>query len=172
MESSTVDLILNVGRAIGSGWQLHIQSNGTFGMCASDIGIIVFGVNSLRSIFRPVSWSIVANESSEAFAYCYNGIRAAFFKLLTPGEVRLCTNFVRCLCCQQIREVQEMAEVAQVLQNPDKKLPVKKAGADNTTKWSKFAKQLLAGIEGQAHAHCLHTMHTMHTFQQWQNHRK
>jgi hypothetical protein len=37
-----------------------------------------------------------------------------------------------------------MAEVAQVLQNPDNKLPVKKAGADNTTKWSKLAKQLLA----------------------------
>ena len=90
METSTVDLILNVGRAIGSGWQLHIQADGTFGFCASDIGVIVFGVNSLRCIFRPVSWSIVANESSEAFAYCYNGIRAAFFKLLTPCEVRLC----------------------------------------------------------------------------------
>jgi len=40
-----------------------------------------------------------------------------------------------------------MAEVAQVLQDPDNKLPVKKAGADNTTKWSKFAKQLLAGAK-------------------------
>jgi hypothetical protein len=62
--------------AIGSGWQLHIQWDGTFGMCASDIGVIqvVFGVNSLRGIFRPVSWSIVANESSEAFVHCYNGI--------------------------------------------------------------------------------------------------
>jgi hypothetical protein len=113
-------------------------------MCASDFGVIVFGVNSLRGIFRPVSWSIVPNESSEAFAYCYNGIRAAFFKLLTPSEVRLCPNSVRCLCCQQMREVQEMADVAQVLQDPDRKLPVKKAGADNTTKWSKFVKQVLA----------------------------
>ncbi len=52
------------------------------------------------------SRSIVANESSEAFAYC---IRAAFFNLLTPSEVRFCPNSVRCLCCQQIREVQEMA---------------------------------------------------------------
>ncbi len=68
MESSTVDLLLNVGRAIGSGWELHLQTDGTFGLCASDIGIIVFGVNSLRGIFRPVSWSIIANESSEAFA--------------------------------------------------------------------------------------------------------
>ncbi len=89
METSTVDLLLNVGRAIGSGWELYIQSDGTFGLCASDIGAIVFGVDSLRGIFRPVSWSIVANESSEAFAYCYNGIRAAFFKLLTPCEAFL-----------------------------------------------------------------------------------
>ena len=125
MESSTVDLLLNVGRAIGSGWELHIQSDGTFGLCASDIGVIVFGVNSLRGIFRPVWWSIVANESSEAFAYCYNGIRAAFFRLLTPGEVRLCPISAQCLCCQQIREVQEMPEVVKVLQDPLKRLQVK-----------------------------------------------
>ncbi len=29
METSTVDLILNVGCAIGSEWQLHIQADGT-----------------------------------------------------------------------------------------------------------------------------------------------
>jgi hypothetical protein len=51
METSTVDLVLNVGRAIRSGWQLHIQSDGTFGLCASYIGVIVFGVNSLPCIF-------------------------------------------------------------------------------------------------------------------------
>ncbi len=51
MESSTVDLLLNVGRTIGSAWELHIQSDGTFGLCASDIGVVVFGVNSLRGIF-------------------------------------------------------------------------------------------------------------------------
>jgi hypothetical protein len=147
METSTVDLLLNVGRAIGSKWELHIQSDGTFGLCASDIGVINFGVNSLRGIFRQVSWSIVANESSEAFAYCYNGIRAAFFKLLTPGEVRLCPISAKCQCCQQIREVQAMPEVIKVLNDPNKKLPVKKAGADNTTKWSKFARQLIAGAK-------------------------
>jgi hypothetical protein len=142
-----VDLLLNVGRAIGSRWELHIQSDGTFGLCASDIGVIIFGVNSLRCIFRPVAGSIVANESSEAFAYCYNGIRAAFFRLLTPGSVQLCPISAQCLCCQQIREVQEMPEVVKVLNDPSKKLPVKKAGADNTTKWSKFARQLIAGAK-------------------------
>jgi hypothetical protein len=40
-----------------------------------------------------------------------------------------------------------MAEVVQVLQDPEKKLQVRKAGADNTTKWSKFARQLLAGAK-------------------------
>ncbi len=147
MESSMVDLLLNVGRAIGSGWELHIQADGTFGLCASHIGVIVFGVNSLRGIFRPVSWSIVANESSEAFAYCYNGIRAAFLRLLTPCAVQLCPISAQCLCCQQIREVQEMPEVVKVRQDPLKRLQVKKAGADNTTKWSKFARQLLAGAK-------------------------
>jgi hypothetical protein len=38
METSTVDLLLNVGRAIGSKWELHIQSDGTFGLCASETG--------------------------------------------------------------------------------------------------------------------------------------
>jgi hypothetical protein len=36
---------------------------------------------------------------------------------------------------------------SQILQNSDQKLPVKKAGANTTTKWSKFVKQVLAGAK-------------------------
>jgi hypothetical protein len=95
IEPSMVHLILNVGRAIGSGWQLQIQAVGSFARCASDIGVIILGVDSLRGNLRYVSWPIVLilpNESSEAFSYCFNGIRAEFFKLLFLGEVRLCPD--------------------------------------------------------------------------------
>ncbi len=71
--------MFNLGRAIQSKWELQIQSDGSFAFCSAEIGVIVFGVNSLGSVFKQVSWSIVPNESSDAFAYAYNGIRAAFF---------------------------------------------------------------------------------------------
>ncbi len=56
------------GRAIQRGWELQIQSDGSFAFCAAELSVIVFGVNSLGSVFKQVSWSIVPNESSEAFA--------------------------------------------------------------------------------------------------------
>ena len=75
---TTPDMIKNVGRAIQSGWSLHFQGDGSFDYCSSKLGVIVMGVNSLRGIFRPVSWSMVPNESAQAFAYAYNGSRTIF----------------------------------------------------------------------------------------------
>ena len=95
--------------------------------------MIVFGVNSLGSVFKQASWSIVPNESAEAFTYAYNGIRAAFFGLFT---VRLCEPGRACEFCEQLREIQESPKVAKVLNiasNPREELPVKRAGADHTT---------------------------------------
>jgi hypothetical protein len=84
-----------------------------------------------------VTWSLVPNESAEAFAFVYNGVREAFFSVLKPGTLRLCPPGQGCELCDQIRDLQSSPEVAEVLADPSRKLPVKKAGSDNTTKWSK-----------------------------------
>jgi hypothetical protein len=145
MEVSTPHFLFNAGRAMQTGWELQVQADGSFDFCAAKLGVIVFGVNSLRGIFRPVSWSLVPNESSEAFGYAYNGIRAAFFGLLKPGAVRLCPARPghSCAFCEQLLDIQKAPEVARVLSDPQQKLPVKRAGSDNTTKWTKFAKKIL-----------------------------
>jgi hypothetical protein len=104
--------MFNLGRAIQSEWEVQIQSDGSFAYCSAEIGVIVFGVNSLGSVFEQVSWSIVPNESSEAFTYAYNGIRAAFF---AQGAVRLCDQGSACDFCEQLRDIQESPEVAKVL---------------------------------------------------------
>jgi hypothetical protein len=126
--------------------ELQIQLDGSFAFCSAEIGVIVLGVNSLGSVFKQVSWSIIPNESSEAFVYAYNGIRAAFFGLFKKGAVRLCERGSACDFCNQLRDIRESPEVVKVLDivsNPKDELPVKRAGADNTTKWSSFAKRIL-----------------------------
>ena len=144
MELTTMHLLLNIGRAMQSGWELQVQADGSFEFCASKLGVIIFGVNSLRHIFRPVSWALVPSESSEAFEYCYNGIRAAFFSVIKPGALRLCpAGAAPCAFCDQLRDIQQAPEVVHALSDPKERLPVMRAGADNTTKWSKFAKKVL-----------------------------
>ncbi len=145
-ELSTPQIMFNLGRAIQSEWKLQIQSDGSFAFCSAEIGVIVFGVNSLGSVFKLVSWSIVPNESSEAFTYAHNCIRAAFFGLFKKGAVRLCEQGSACDCCEQLRDIQESPEVAKVVNivsNSHEELPVKRAGVDNTTKWSSFATRIL-----------------------------
>ena len=148
MEVTTVNLLFNVGRAMQTGWELQVQADGSFDYCESKLGVIVFGVHSLRGIFRPVSWSLVPNESSEAFEYAYNGIRVAFFNLFQRGSVRLCPARPghSCKFCEQLLDIQQAQEVARILV-PAQRLPVKKAGADNTTMWSKFARKVLHGAK-------------------------
>jgi hypothetical protein len=62
-ELSTPQLMFNLGSAIQYEWELQIQSDGSCAFCSAEIGVIVFGVNSLGSVFKQVSWSIVPNES-------------------------------------------------------------------------------------------------------------
>ena len=82
-------LMFHLGRAIQCEWELQIQLDGSFAFCSAEIGVIVFGVNSLGSVFKQVSWSIVPNESSEAFTYAYNCIRAAFSVCSRRGRATL-----------------------------------------------------------------------------------
>ncbi len=124
-----------MGSADSVGWQLCVL--------LAERGVIVFGANSLGSVFKQASWSIVPNELSEAFTYAYNGIRAALFGLFKKGGVRLCERVSACNFCEQLRDIQESQEVANVLNivsNPHEEFPVKRAGADNATQWSSFAK--------------------------------
>jgi len=142
MELTTPHFIFNIGSAIQSGWEMQLQADGSFNFCASNFGIILFCVNSLRSIFRYVAWSIVPNESSEAFEFAYNGFRVAFFSLFAPGKLRVCDG--KCALCDQFRDIQSAPEVIAVLANPEQRLPVVKAICDNITKFSKFVKRVLA----------------------------
>jgi hypothetical protein len=137
---TTMQLLLNLARVLQSGWPMQVQTDGSFDFCDRKLGMIVFGVNSLRGKFRPVSWSLVPNESSDAFSAVYNGAREAFFSVLTPGALRLCPPGQGCELYNRIRDLQASPEVAEVLANPSKTLLVKKAGSDNTTKWHKFVK--------------------------------
>jgi hypothetical protein len=60
--------------------------------------------------------------------------------------VRLCERGSACDFCEQLRNIQESQEVAKVLNivsNPHEELPVKRAGADNITKWSSFPTRIL-----------------------------
>ncbi len=112
---------------------MQVQTDGSFDFCESNLGVIVFGVNSLRGKFRLVSWSLVPNEFFEAFSFVYNGVREAFFSVLTPVALRLCPPGQGCELCDQIRDLQSSPEVAVVLADPSKTIPMKKAGSDNTT---------------------------------------
>ncbi len=63
------DICADILCAIVSGWELQVQADWSFDFCASKLGVITFGVNSLRGIFQHVSWSIVPDELWLQFAY-------------------------------------------------------------------------------------------------------
>ena len=44
---SNIWMLLNIGRALNSGWPLQIQGDATFKVCAEAVGVLGIGVNSL-----------------------------------------------------------------------------------------------------------------------------
>ncbi len=77
--------------------------------------MIIIVVTSLGSAFTQVSWSVVPNESFEAFSSAYNGIRAAVFDQFKKGAVRLCARGAGCGFCAELRDIQESLQVVKVL---------------------------------------------------------
>ena len=48
MELTSLHLLFRVGRGMQTGWELQVQADGSFDFCASKLGVVVFGIHSLR----------------------------------------------------------------------------------------------------------------------------
>ncbi len=95
---SSVWMLLNVCRALNSGWPLQIQADATYGICAEAVGLLGFGVNSLGAHIHLVGMAIIPeSESTKLYTETWTAIREALHSLLT--------NFVfcpihGCQCCE------------------------------------------------------------------------
>jgi hypothetical protein len=55
MELTTLHLLWNAARALQHGWPMQVQADGSYDFCNSKLGVIVFGINSLRGKLLSVS---------------------------------------------------------------------------------------------------------------------
>ncbi len=78
---TTANQLMNIGRAIQSGWEVQLQSYGSFNHCSADFGIIAYGLNSLRCQCRIISYSIVPSKHYLSFLASYIGVEKGFFSL-------------------------------------------------------------------------------------------
>jgi hypothetical protein len=79
-----------------------------------------------------------------------------FLNILTTSLIYLCSNHLHYHhndIIVDIQESQEVVKVLNIISNPKEELPVKRAGADNTSKWSSFAKRILKHARYWCYAH-------------------
>ena len=151
---STPGLLMNLGRAIQSEWEVQLQSDGSFNHCSADFGLIAYGVNSLRCKFRIVSYSIVPSEHHHAFISSFNGMEKGFFSLC---NMTLCPSDKQCAMCEEVRDIVTDEGVQEAMK--DQKLPIRKASCDNSTSFAKFVrKKLRAARLLQCSAHLTGTL--------------
>ena len=143
MTLTTPHLSLHYGRAIQSEWEIELQTDGSFNFCDKEFGLIAIGVNSLRSIFRQISFSIVPSESAEAFMYSYRGGQQTFFRFCK--DYRLCPpGTTQCQLCDMVRDIVSSPDVKKLLKpGAREKLPIAKALCDNSLSFAKFARKEL-----------------------------
>ena len=72
---SSVWMLLNVCRALNSGWPLQIQADATYGICAEAVGLLGFGVISLDVYNHLVGMAIIPeSESTKLYAETWTAI--------------------------------------------------------------------------------------------------
>ena len=140
MGLSTPHMLLNLGRAIQSEWELQLQADGSFNFCDRKFGLLCFGVNSLNAKFQQVAISIVLSEHSTAFITTYNDIENVFSRLC---DMNLCPAESECRVCEEVRDIVQHPKVKQAIRL--RKLPIVKASCDNSTSFAKFVRQSLPG---------------------------
>ena len=140
MGLATQHILLNLGRAIQSEWEVQLQADGSFNFCDRKFGLLSFGVNSLNEKFQQVTISLVPSEHNTAFSTTYNGIENGFFKLC---DMQLCPAEKDCKVCEEVRDIVQNPLVTQAIRR--RKIPVVKASCDNSTSFAKFVKQSLPG---------------------------
>ena len=148
-------MLLNVCRALNSGWPLQIQADATYAICAEAVGLLGFGVNSLGAHIHLVGMAIIPeSESTKLYTETWTAIREALHSLLT--------NFVfcpihGCQCCEAVRAVKEDPYTQEMLDSTDfsrdKHIPVAFAGSDNSSAFRLFCKNELHLKADQCFAH-------------------
>ena len=140
MGLTTPHMLLNLGRAIQSEWEVQLQADGSFNFCDRKFGLLSFGVNSLNAKFRQVAISMVPSEHSSAFITTFNGIENGFFRLC---DMCLCPAETTCKVCEEVRDIVQNPKVKQAIRL--RKLPIVKASCDNSTSFAKFVRHSLPG---------------------------
>ena len=78
MGLTTPHMLLNLGRAMQSQWEVQLQADGSFNFCDRKFGLLSFGVNALNAKFQQVAISLVPSEHNTAFSTITMALRMVF----------------------------------------------------------------------------------------------
>jgi hypothetical protein len=137
--------LLNVFRAIASGWSLQIHADVTSKASTSALNKLNLGVNQLGGHYTLWSSSLIPAESESSATYieAYKAASAASRKFI---GVRLCED-ATCVTCTAIgtllanRDVKDVLESEAYLQG--RKFPVSQSMGDNSEAFQKFVRDHL-----------------------------
>ncbi len=136
MTLTTPHLLFRIRCSIQCEWEMQPQSYGSFNHCASDFRLIDFGLNSLRSQCRIISYSIVPSEHHSSYIESYTGVQNGLFKLC---DMTLCSLYKKCSICEEVRDIFTKKDVIKAMK--DGIITIRKASCDNYTSFAKFVKR-------------------------------
>ena len=82
---SSIWMLLNIGRALNTGWPLQIQGDAAFKVCAAALGVLGIGVDSLGASNHWLALALIPEEreSAEMYKQTWIAISNAFHLLVT-----------------------------------------------------------------------------------------
>ena len=158
---SSLQFLLNVFRAINSGWTFQLNADGTFNFCRHNVDMIGFGVNSIGGHNHPLCWSLIpsAGEGKLTYTKTYLELQTAALLLdtIVPCKVHCC------LLCTKLTCIFDHPRTVDYLENADSafkedRLPVDTAQCENLLWFGNFTREVFDMDSNTCKNHALGTI--------------
>ncbi len=142
--------ILNIARALDSGWPVCMSCNGTGRLCSKQINFVSLGVNSIPAKYNTLNYCIGPVENMVLFSQSWDGSKGTFLAILR--DWKCChMSYAHCKTCPLVTHFQTVEAVDVAV---DEECLIHFAKSDNTYLFRNFAKSIGAiALQDECHCH-------------------
>jgi len=142
--------ILNIARALETGWPVCMSGDGTGRLCSKQITLISLGVNSIPARFNTLNYCIGPVENQDLFTQGWDGVKRTFLAVFR--DWKCChMSYAHCQVCPLVTHFRSVKSVAEAVEDDEL---IHQAKSDNTDLFRNFAKSIGAvALQDECHGH-------------------
>jgi hypothetical protein len=150
LELANIWGILNIARALETGWKVCMSGDGTGRLCSKQITLVSLGVNSIPAKFNTLNYCIGPVENQDLYSQAWDGVKRTFLAIMR--DWKCChVSYAHCKTCPLVTHFRAVLAVDEAVQT---ERLIDSAKSDNNDLFRNFAKSIGAvALHDECHGH-------------------